>query len=305
MKTYHITWATKGRQPAFPTEEARRAVLHAIASVAGTFIVLFAIVDDHVHIVLRMDAARLAAIQASLTRVLINRAAVELAPPYVRDVATRAHMSNLVGYCLGQFEHHGLADDPATATGSCFPDLVGARRIPELSLPITAALPRFRQRDAYAAVGLDAKLVPADDATVRGLGPARLAEAVAHTFGLAADLAGERPQAVRARRTLARLAYDVGLRPNDVAIALGITPTAAARLRNRRVDELDVRAIRLRIALEAAAARPAAARLAERIDASAPNVVREPPPPPYLVEPPPLQPIMHRVLGEQRVAFGA
>ncbi len=279
MKTYHLTWATKGRQPAFPTEEVRRSVLHAIAAVAGECIVLFAVVDDHVHIVLLVDSARLARLQASLTRVLANRAAVELAAPYVRDVATRSHMNTLVGYCLGQFQHHGLADDPATATGSCFPDLVGARRIPGLSLPLTAALPRFRLREAYDAVGLITKLVAADDDKVRRLGPARLAEAVAHTFGVSPDFEGDTPVLVRARRTLARLAFDVGLRPTEVALALGITAISAARLRNRPIDDADVRAVRLRIGLDAAAA----LRPAVRTDAPAPTVVREPPPPPYLL----------------------
>ncbi len=257
MKTYHLTWATQGRQPAFSAEEVRRAVLRAIASVAGRDIALFAIVDDHVHIVVIVTPERLARVQGALSRVLNNRSAAPFSAPFVRPVTTRSHMASLVAYCLKQFEHHGLADDPSIATGSCFPDLIGARRIPGLTLRISTALPRFQLREAHAAVGLSTAIVPADDTTVRGLGPRRLAQCVAHVFAVDPAFVGNTVAVVAARRVAVRLALQVGMRPRDIADALHITPIAAARLATRPVEEADLRAVRKRVALQdAAAARP-------------------------------------------------
>lgn len=270
MKTYHLTWATVGRQPAFPTESARRDVLSAIARVGGRDIVLFAIVDDHVHIVAIVEPERLGRLRASVSRVLGARSAAPIASSRVTPVETRQHAENLVKYSLNQFEHHGLSDDPAVATGSCFPDIVGARRVPGLSLQLSAALPRFRKREAYAVVGIADELQPATDADVRGLGPVRLADLVAQTFAIAPGYVGNTPTVAMARRVAARLAADVGIRPCDIALPLGITPIAAARLVKRVVDEESIRAVRLRIALEfAASVRPAKPLVVSESDASA------------------------------------
>lgn len=228
-------------------------MLRVLTTTAGGEIVLFALVDDHVHIVLLVEPERLPRVQASLTKVLSSRSAVELAAPFLREVATRKHMTTLLGYCLNQFEHHGLADDPATATGSCFPDIVGARRLPGLTLQLGGALPRFRQREAYDVVRLAEKLVPASDADVRGLGPARLANLVAQTFAVGPGFIGRGGELVSTRRVAARLARDVGMRPRDLADALGITAHAANRLARAAVDDADLRAVRLRIALDLAA----------------------------------------------------
>lgn len=277
MKIYHITWATQGRQAAFPAEEVRRAVLRALASVGGRDIVLFALVDDHVHLVVITSPARLRRLQGALSKVLNNRSAAPFSPPFVKEVGTRSHMNALVGYCLNQFAHHGLADDPAIATGSCFPDLVGARRLPGLSLPISAALPRFRLRDAYEAVGLGDELVIADDAELRRLGAARLAELVAETLGVGPGFVGNKAGVAEARRVASRLALDAGFRPRDIAEPLGITAIAAARLATRPVEDADLRAVRKRVTLIAAAAARGRAPEAAR------DLVREPAPPPYVV----------------------
>ncbi len=246
-------------------------MLQAFATVAPEEIVLFALVDDHAHVVVRVEPAKLSDLQGSLTRVLNSRSAAPFSPPFARPVTTRSHLESLVSYCLNQFEHHGLADDPATATGSCFPDLAGARRIPDFALQIVAALPRFRLRDAYTAVGLDTKLVPASDEEVRRLGPATLCEVVARTFAVGPDLSGNEAVVAQARRVAAKLARDTGLRPRDLAEALHTTGDAVARMAKRPVAEADLKAVRLRIALEQAAA------------TRVPAVVSEPPPPAYIV----------------------
>lgn len=273
MKIVHLTWATEGRQPAFPAEEARRRVLRALASVAGGAIVLFAVVDDHVHLVLSLPPSPLHRLQASITKVLNHRSAVRFSPPFLRPVVTRTHLESLVGYCLNQTRHHGLAEDPAMATGSCFADLIGARRIPGLALPLPAVLPRFQMATAFAAVDLPVDLQAADAGALRHLGAARLAEVVAETLCVGPGFSGNAARVAEARRVAARLAIDVGFRPRDIAEPLEVTPIAVARLANRPVEEADLRSVRKRVALLAAVS-------GRRLS---PELVRERPPLAYRV----------------------
>lgn len=258
MQTYHLTWATVSRQPIFSTEAARRAALHALAAVAGAFIVLFAIVDDHLHLVIHVDPKKFGVVQRSLTKVLRRRAGAPLGRIDIRRVETRSHLNNLVGYCLKQPRHHGLRWDPATTTGSCFPDLVGARRIDGLTLPLSTVLPRFELRDAFAAVSLPGtRILPASDDALRALGPVRLAELTGDALACSTPFASNTPIDRRARRVFAALATAAGFTPRDIAHALTITHTAACRLAKLTVEPADEHVVRVRVSLEtAAAARP-------------------------------------------------
>ena len=258
MQTYHLTWATVGRQPILPTETARRQFLHALAAVAGAFILLFALVDDHIHLVIHVDPTKFGLLQRSLSKILRARASAPLARIDIRPVETRGHLKNLVSYCLNQPQHHGLPWDPATTTGSCFPDLVGARRIPGLSLPLATTLPRFQLREAFDAVGIPVKsLAAVDNETIRGVGAVRLAALTADALAVDATMREKDDRAAYARRVFAALAAVVGFSTQEVASALAITPTATSRLSKRPVESKDLETVRLRVALAlAAAARP-------------------------------------------------
>jgi len=249
MKIVHLTWATEGRQPAFPTEEARRRVVRALAEVAGRDMALFAVVDDHVHIVVALPPSRLGRVQASITKVLNSRAAVRFSSPFLRPVTTRSHLESLVGYCLTQARHHGLAEGGALAAGSCFADLIGARRVPGMALQLATVLPRFQLRSACEAVGLAEDPPLAGVAELRRLGAAQLAEVVAEALCIGPGFSGNTAGVAEARRVAARLALDAGFRARDIAEPLGVTPTAASRLAARPVDEADLRAVRKRVAV--------------------------------------------------------
>ncbi len=139
---------------------------------------------------------------------------------------------------------------------------------------IGSALPRFQLRDAYAAVEFPlVPLEPADDATIHMMGAVRLAELTAEAFGADPVLATNHHSSVLARRVFAVLAENCGFRPYDIARALSITPTAAARLTHRSVAPGDTRTVRMRVALEIAAAARAL-----------PTAVREPEAPSYNVQ---------------------
>ena len=162
MHPWHITWATESRHPMFPDEAARLAAVHKLVELARAELVLFCIVDEHVHLVILCDLSTARRRARAVTRALRRLAAVRVDPARIRPVNDRRHMENVLGYVLTQPDHHGLPIHSALWTGGCLPDLVGARFIPGLDLRITAALPRFRKSEALHKVGLPSRpLLPA------------------------------------------------------------------------------------------------------------------------------------------------
>ncbi len=256
MRAWHLTWSSVGRHPLAPDEVSRRQIVGAIAKVAGGEVALFCVVDDHVHVVLWCDEKRRGTLSAGLTLAVRTLCKVEVEAPFVRTVRDRAHLEWLADvYILRQPWKHGLDAHPALWTGSCFADLAGARLIPGLELCIGSALPRWRHRRAYNAVFLpEVELIPVSEERIRAFGATRLASAAANAVGADVGLAGNAAAVVLARRATARLAKSAGIPNSEVAHSLGLHPVAAARLRNREVDEPVLRAVRMRLALEDAAA---------------------------------------------------
>lgn len=265
MLTFHLTFATRGRQPVAPTEEIRRALVRVIVRIAGKFLVLFCVVDDHVHVVVlckRKQAGRLA---QSLVLALRAASPVRVREADITPVSSREHMVELVGYVLTQSDHHGLATPMPLWSGSCFADLMGARLIPGWRFNIVEALPRFRGRDAYIAVGLPAEaLQPASMVRVRELGAWRLAAAAASTLGVGPALIGQAEPVVAVRSVVVHLGLQADLGRRELAAALGLTRSGIARLSGRPPPlPAVIRATRLRLALEDVVARlPAAGELA-------------------------------------------
>lgn len=251
MQSYHLTFASDGRQALLPDEGLRRQALHTLARTVGDRVVLFCIVDDHVHVVLLCEAERVGVLSRALLLALRPLTGPALAPAFVRPVEGRGHLEWLVRYVIEQPAKHGLPGHPALWPGSCFPDLVGARRLPGLSLGLRLGqvLPRFRLRKVYEYAGLAPEpLQPIDPYTQRGLGIRRLVDAASAALAADPALKGHSDLVVGARITIAHLA--TAWPTAELAWALDITPQAARRLRTRPVDEADLRAVRLRLALE-------------------------------------------------------
>lgn len=256
MNIWHLTWSSVGRHPVAPDERLRRRIVSALARVAGDDVVLFCVVDDHIHVVLRCDEARKGTLSRALTLAFRALSDTPIAVPFTRPVLDRDHLDWLADrYILRQPWKHGLAGHPAVWTGSCFPDLVGARLLPGLSLKVAAALPRWRLRRAFASVFLPERpLEPASDSWLRTIGSARVAAACANAVGADPTLAGNGAADVLARRAAVALASAAGIANSEVAHVLGMSPIASARLKGRAVDDRVLAAARLWIALEAVAA---------------------------------------------------
>jgi hypothetical protein len=101
------------------------------------------LIAEHLHLVAltsRLLAGRMAhAILLTLKPI----AATRLASSHIRPVLSRAHMRWLFRYILEQPREHGMPGHPALWVGSCLADLLGARMIEGLSLPIERALPDY------------------------------------------------------------------------------------------------------------------------------------------------------------------
>ncbi len=257
MIGWHLTWASDGRATLFPEEATRLAAVRALARVAGDWAMLFAIVDDHVHLALACDRKEAGRVARNGLVALRKLAAAPLEPAHIRAVENRAHARWLVTYLLEQPKKHGLPAHPALWSGSCFPDLAGARTVPGFSLGtrLAEALPRFRLREAYAAVGLPpTELTPVDGDRIRRLGADRLCRAAAAVLAETFPLLGKRAPATLARAAACHLGRGAGIPTSELTHVLAITPQAALRLAGREIDPDLLTAITLRLALEDAVA---------------------------------------------------
>ncbi len=251
MPTFHVTFATEGRQPLFPSEDRRRAAVRALARTVAGRAVLFSIVDDHVHVVIMGDRPRAGRVARAVAIALGPRADAPLDAARIRPVENRSHLQWLVRYLLLQPVHHRLGIHPALYTGSCFPDLVGARLLPGLTLRIGDALPRFRPEEACGLVGLPAVAIrPLTPEAVRAAGVIRIVSAAAAVRAQGPELKGRDRGVVEVRRLAGAVAAEAGLGVAEVTWALGVSARTGRRLHKAAADTAALAAVRVRLALE-------------------------------------------------------
>jgi hypothetical protein len=252
---WHLTFASEERHPLVPGVALQRVAIRTATRVAPE-IFLFCFVDDHAHFVVMADAARVGRIAAALLLALRPLAAVELLPAHVRPVRSRSHLEWLAhNYILVQPTKHGLVAHAALHEGSCFLDLVDARVLPgtdpKFGMRLVEALPRYRMRRAYEAVGLDPEpLKPAPNDLLHQLGMARIAEAGAVAVAAAPGLAGNGAPEVLARRAATTLALEAGISPAECRFTFEVTRAAMYRWAREPVDHRVLKAIRMRLAIE-------------------------------------------------------
>lgn len=195
MQPFHLTLASAGRITLFPEPDALLNAVRVLARVGGPRLLLFSVVDDHVHVVLHAEASSVSRAASGLSRALAAAGAPDLARAHLRPVDGRSHLETLVSYLVKQPQKHGILAS-ATWPGTCAPDLLGARVLPGFDpTAIARALPRA---DVPALVR-------------RALGDARRAplDAWHAAHAAAGAVPGERgPRGVAARVVWSRLALD-------------------------------------------------------------------------------------------------
>jgi hypothetical protein len=248
MHLWHIVFTARGRRAFYRSEAELLAGLAALVRCAGGRLLLFCIVDEHVHVV--VETSRPGDLESALHRALAATTPVPIESAHRTPVESRGHLQRLLGYLLGQPEKHGLPTPAALWCGSCFQDLIGARCLPGLRLQLPAHLPRFRPEDALAAVQLPRQALQLPGAAqLRRLGAARIVAAAATASGVTLPL-GRSFAGSAARRAAAVVARYAGILPGELAFALGIQPRSARRLMAGRADPELTRAVGLRLALE-------------------------------------------------------
>ncbi len=248
---WHITITSEGRHPMFPDTGLLRRAVRALCRVSGEHTALFCIVDDHAHQSAYGTEEEIAVCANSLWQALSHLAVVPLVPPHIKPVADRRHMETLVGYTLDQTSHHGIPVHPALWDGNCFLDLVRARLVDGFGNRVRDVLPRFRLRQAYAAVGLEP--VPAALLTVDELaacGVRRIVEAAWAALALEPPPTKRSKARLQARRAVVYLARQAGLSMAEVARELRLSMRAVHDLAATPPPAQVVQATLLRLAIE-------------------------------------------------------
>src|SRR5688572_11527742 len=215
---HHINIEVRGRLAIAPTEALRRQLVRVVVRVLGPRLIVFSLVDEHVHFVLRGPQARAA---AATLRAALGACVPELTleEPFLRVVTTRAHLRWCVGYVLTQVEHHDLPVHPALWTGSCFQDLIGARRLRGFDArPLREELPKTRLRDLLSIVGLEpTPLLPVEERELVGVGPAHLIDLAGAALGVGPALVGCARPVVQARALALHAARYAGVPMSTMA----------------------------------------------------------------------------------------
>lgn len=250
MQLWHLTYSSRTRHALFPSEQLRRAALRRLLQVVAAEVVLFCLVDDHLHLVLSCDEVRAARLGRSVRLALRPLAATDLGPAHRRPVDGRSHLQWLVRYCLLQVEKHGIDVQPALWTGSCFQELIGARPFPAMIKRLKEALPRLRRRDVCELVGIAPTIEPVDDATIAFLGAGRLREATTATCLVGPELGGKGAPVMLAKRVYTQCGRAAGLSNTELGRAAGVSTDRLRRWMQPPVPSSSLRALRLRLALE-------------------------------------------------------
>lgn len=260
MDCWHLTLAGAQRQHLFPDATTRLAAVRTLVRIAGSQLLLWCVVDDHVHVVASGDRRCVGRLAQRLQLALGGVAVGVFGTTHFQEVAHRRHLVRLVGYVLTQTEHHGLGQPAAGWQGSCLADLIGARRLRGFDPGALAAhLPRMSPSQVLAEVGLaERDLVEPD---LAGVGLNDLLAAAARAVGRPA-LVGRSPEVLEGKHAVVSLALRVGWQPRHLAPLLQVHVRSVQRLAHHPADPRVAAAIRRQLALSEAVRRRAPAATA-------------------------------------------
>jgi hypothetical protein len=251
MTLWHVTYSAAGDRTLFPRETNRRLALRTLGRVVGPELLLFRLRDGQLDVALSCSTERIGSTSSALTRSLASQLGHPADPPYRREIRTRAHLIWLLEHLLSEHDDEPLAGHPALRTGSCFPDLVGVRRIPGIHLTLHEHLPRLHLDQINALVGLPpGSPPPYDTAQLRACGTVRLARTAATVCCAPPNLFGRSRPVVTARAVTAALARHNRINTIDVAWALRLNDRTVRRLGAECRDHETMEAVRRYLSLE-------------------------------------------------------
>lgn len=243
MEYWHVSLTAVRGAPAFAGTARCRAAVRCIDRVAGDKSLVFAVTAPRIELGLVCPGDAIGRACVALHRALEATAGMPIEPPHWRPVESRSHLMWLVRLVLGA--------EQALSSGSCFQDLVGARRLPSFAPRLFDALPRLQVRELCELAGVPAAaLDPLSHEEVRRAGATRVARAAAASVAAPPALSGRDATTITALRAAFHLATDARIARAEIAFALGRSPRALRRLASAPRDADVLRAVRLQLALE-------------------------------------------------------
>lgn len=251
MKLWHVTFSSATRHALFPGAPLRRAALRRVIALAAGELVLYSLVDDHLHLVTHCSVSRAPVLERAIVLALRPLVMGQIST-HRRPVEGRSHLLSLLRYHLNQVVKHDIEGAcPALWEGSCFQDLSGARRLVDIRPRLAELLPRAGRLLPHELVGLPRREIePASDRVLRRAGVDRLASAAGVSLLTGPALTGRTRQVVLARRATAQLAAGAGISSMELRWFFDADQSTVWRWRRPTVDSWNLRAIRVRISLE-------------------------------------------------------
>ena len=229
----------------------RTAVDRILTKCLPRGLVVFAVVDNHMHLLLHGPREEVGETMRRLELSFHHH--LPIPRPFerarFRRVADRDHLWRAVPYILKQIDRHGVRTDPLWE-GSALHDLLGLR-VPGRALHrrLLRHLPRLREGTLLGWLDVGAELAAVWDEPVDGERLGLLADAAAAAFALPNLCAGGRaPAAIRAA------CQATGAKVNVAAIAraLGVGRRTVFRARRAEVPAASIRAVRRQVWLRVA-----------------------------------------------------
>jgi len=256
MRTFHLAFASYGRQHPFPGQVELRAAIHRLARVAGQRLVLFGIAAEQAHVLLHCSRPTAGLLSRAILKSLRAVAGpVGLEPARLQPVVDADHLLWLHDYLIQLPLRTGAPSPLALWEGGPLPDLLGARWVPGFSQRLTALLPGYDPAHACRLAGLTGPPAPLPPHQARLLGIGRIGAASAAAMAAPPSLSGRSNPEVLARRAAARLARGAGLPPSELSFAFRQTRRTAYRLATAPLPDAALAALQLRLGLEVASAR--------------------------------------------------
>ena len=254
MNVWHVTLAALGRKVLYADLAGLRRCVRTIVRVVGDALMLFCVVDDHLHDVhgrFGADATWSGHRSRALRSAVACQQGIALEPSRSKAVADRSHLTWLIRYLFRQPSQHGLRIPNLLWEGSYFQDLVGARWIDGLQLRIWEALPRLRVAGVLEQLEVPpAAIDPVSPAELEQLGVARIVAAASAATATDPELTGRAPSVVQARAAVVRICRAVDLPDRSVAHHLGVARRTLRRLARYPVPPQVFHVVRVRLALE-------------------------------------------------------
>jgi hypothetical protein len=248
MRTFHLAFSSYGRHRPFPGQAELRDAIHRIVRIAGHQLQLFGIAGEHAHVLVRCDRGRAGLLARALLKGLrVAAPRGRLQPAQLQPVQDEDHLAWLQDHLLLLPQRQGCRGHPALWEGSPLPDLIGARHLPGYA---PEADPATLSR-ALALLGLPTLIEPMDPSLARRFGIGRITTAAAAAMAAPPGLTGRSSAEVTARRAAARLGRRAGLPSSELAWAFGQSRRTAYRLAAAPVAGPALRALQLRLGLEA------------------------------------------------------